>query len=417
MASVTAAASTAAQSKSRSNLFRNRTFVSLWAGQAISAVGDGFHSVALGFWVLQTTGSAAAMATVMTVRMLAQILLGSFAGAVADRVDRRKLMIGSNVARFGLVLAIALLVKHAGTPLLPVVLLTGLLATVGNFFGPAFQASLVNIVGKDSIQQATSLMQITNTLAQVVGPVLGGTIVGLYGGWAALLGDSISFLVAAALIVAGGAFPSPRREQKARQSFWGDMREGFAYIRSNPLAKGVITLAPPLNFFASAAFLLLPVIAIKVWMASPAQYGTLEAFFPMGFALGAVLVMALAKKMQRRGWWMLLGILMTGVGMMITVLMPSTAAAMPVVLVTGFFNGVLNVLLMTIMQAEVPSEMQGRVFGTFGSITGIANPAAMMVAGLLADRFSPVNLAVYAGIGMVLVSFGCFASKALRNYN
>jgi MFS transporter, DHA3 family, macrolide efflux protein len=402
----------------RPALWQNRTFVALWTGQAISVVGDGFHSIALGLWVLQTTGSATAMASIMTVRMLVTILLGSLAGAVVDRADRRRLMVGMDLARFALVGGVALLVAHAGTPLLPIILLTGLISICGNFFGPAFQASLVNIVDKDDVQKATSLLQVTNTLASVVGPFLGGAVVATFGGWAALTGDAVSFALAALLIWLGGAFPSPRREAQGKSSLWADMQEGFAYLKGNALALNVVTIAPLLNFFAAAAFMLLPVIAVKTWHASATQLGTLEAIFPLGFALGGILVMTLAKRMARRGWWMLGGILLSGVGMAFVARMPSAVAAMPVLLATGFANAIVNVLLNTIMQSEVPPEVQGRVFGTLGSVCGLANPASLMVAGLLADVWNPVAIATAASLGMVLVSVLCIAgSRALRAYN
>jgi MFS family permease len=401
----------------RPTLWRNRTFVALWIGQAISVIGDGFHSVALGLWVLQTTGSATAMATIMTVRMVVTILLGSLAGTVVDRVDRRRLMIGMDVARFALVGGVALLVAHTGTSLLPVILLTGLISVCGNFFGPAFQASLINIVDKDDVQKATSLLQVTNTLAQVVGPLLGGAMVATLGGWVALTGDAISFLLAAVMIWLGGAFASPRRETE-QKSLWADMREGFGFIKGNALAFNMVIIAPVLNFFAAGAFVLLPVIAVKVWHASATQLGSIESTFPLGFAIGGVLVMALAKKMTRRGWWMLSGIFFTGLGITVAVVMPSVGAALPVLVVTGFFNAIVNVLIGAIMQQEVPPEVQGRVFGTVSSLCSLASPASMMVSGLLADVWSPVLIATVAGLGTLLVSvLAIIGSRTMRAYN
>ncbi|HLN60132.1 MAG TPA: MFS transporter [Symbiobacteriaceae bacterium] len=407
-----------AETAGRAGLWRNRTFVSLLIGQAVSVVGDGFHSVALGLWVLQTTGSAAAMATIMSVRVIATILLGSFAGAVVDRVDRRRLMIGMDVVRFALVVLIALLMARGQTSLLPVVVITGLMAVCGNFFGPAFQASMVNIVRKDEVQKATGLLQVVNTLGQVVGPFIGGTVVAAWGGWMALSVDAASFLIAAVMIWLGGRFASPKREAGAHSSLWSDMREGFRYIRSNPLALSVVSVAPALNFFGNAAGLLTPVIAVRVWHANATQFGSLEAIFPLGFAVGAAAVMALSSKMRRRGWWMIGSILLTGVGITLVPLAPSVAVALPYMFFTGLANAVCNVMLPVILQTEVPADMQGRVFGTLMSLVSIASPVAMLVSGVLADRFDPVMLGALAGALMLLTGVVVtFVSSPMRAYN
>jgi len=400
-------------------LFQNRPFVALFIGQTVSIIGDGFHSVALGLWVLQTTGSATAMATIMTVRMLVTILLGSLAGAIVDRVDRYKVMVAVNAVRFLITGAIAYLIYSGMHSLLPIVVLSGLLAVAGNFYGPALQASLINIVGKEQIQQATSLRQVSNTLAQVVGPLLGGAVVAFTGGWAAMSIDSVTFLFGLIMTIVGGYFPSPvRNEAAGRSSIWADMKEGLVQIRKNPIISTMVTVAPLLNFFATATFLLLPVIAVRVWQTTPTQFGAMEASFPLGFAAGAALLMAFSKKMSRRGWWIITGTFFTGLGMVLIPLMPTVTIALPVMVATGLVNALINVLFSVVLQSETPPEVQGRVFGTLNSLTGIANPLAMMLAGVLADRVSPVLLASGAGIVVLLISIGIIPwARPLRSYN
>lgn len=399
-------------------LFRNRTFVSLWLGQAISVIGDGFHSVALGLWVLQTTGSASAMAMIMSTRIIVSILLGAVGGTVVDRTDRRMLMMAMHLARFLSVGAIALLIRAGETSLLPIIGLTAMTAVASAFFGPAFQASLVNIVGKEELPRASGLLQVTNTAGQIVGPFLGGAIVALFGGWAALSGDAFTFLAAAIAVLIGGAFPSPKRGGLQQNSFWKDLTEGFRYVRRHPLAGSVMVIAPMINFFGNAIGVLLPVIAIKIWLASSIQFGLLEAMVPAGFAVGAVLIMANAKKLRRRGAWMMGGIAAAGGLISATALMPTVTAALPVALLSGIALSVANVLLQVTLQSETDPEVQGRVFGTLGSLTNVASPLSMLAAGLLGDAFSPVLIAAIAGVMLALVAAGGYLfSAGIRNYN
>ncbi|HYG56553.1 MAG TPA: MFS transporter [Symbiobacteriaceae bacterium] len=399
-------------------LFRNRAFMALFVGQTISIIGDGFHSVALGLWVLQTTGSATAMATIMSVQMAANVLLGTLAGAIVDRVDRYRAMMLINAVRFLLSGAIAYLIFSGVTTLLPLVILSGLLSVAGNFYGPALQASLIIIVGKENVPKAVSLRQVTNTLAGVAGPLLGGTVVALAGGATAMTVDAFTFLFAGIMTLLGGYFPSPARSGEATRSIWHDMAEGIGYIRHNPLITSVVGLAPLLNFFGMASFLLLPVIAVRIWHASPTQFGALEASVPLGLAIGAAVLMAVSKKLTRRGWWMIGAMFCNGLTMSLVPFMPSVVSALPILAVGGIFNAVVNVLLTIVIQTETPADMQGRVFGTLNAVFSVANPMAMMLAGVLADRFSPVLLAAGAGLAVVLLSATVMpAAKALRNYN
>lgn len=380
------------------SIWRNRTFVLIWLGNAISVIGDGFHSVALGLWVLQTTGSATAMGGVMAARIIVGVLLGAVAGTVADRTDRRRLMIAMNLVRTVLVLGVAYIVAsgHGGLP--AVVGLTALIAVFSSFFGPAFGASLSNIVGKEHVGQASSLLQLTNTLAQVVGPMLAGVVVGLAGGALALCVDSASFLVGGMAIWLGGRFPSPQRAAQDRTSFWHDLTAGFDYIKQQPLIRALLTVAPLLNFFANAAFVLLPVIAVKAWLVNSQQYGLLEALFPLGFAAGAALVMARMKSFRRRGYWMCGGFISTGILTTAIMAMPRFVPATPLIFVVGGAYAIINVLAQATFQEEVAEEVKGRVFGMINSLATMTNPAAMLLGGLLSDVFTPVQVGVAFGL-------------------
>ncbi|HYF91425.1 MAG TPA: MFS transporter [Symbiobacteriaceae bacterium] len=402
----------------QAGLFRNRTFLSIWLGHTISIIGDGFHSVALGLWVLQTTGSSTAMATIMAVRALSGVLLGAVAGTVVDRTDRRRMMIGTDLIRFVLVLAVAALVMRPGASFAVILALSALISIAGQFFGPAMNASLVNIVGKESLQQASGLLQMTNTLAQVLGPFLGGTVVALWGGWVALTADAVSFLISAVFILLGGYFASPRVE-KEQTSFWGDLKEGLRFIKGHSLARGVVTFAPAINLFGNAlGGVLLPVIVVKVWHATAFEFGLAEAAFPLGFAIGAGLLMAFATKLRRRGYIMFGGLLLASVLMTVVPLMPSTLPAIPIYVFSGLFLAFPNVIFMVTLQSEIPTEVQGRVFGMLGSLLSATAPLAFLVAGPLADIFSPVHVSLAFGFGLVLTCLsGLVTAPALRDYN
>jgi DHA3 family macrolide efflux protein-like MFS transporter len=400
-------------------VWQNRTFLFVWLGHALSVIGDGFHSVALGLWVLQTTGSGAAMGTVMAVKVLSSILLGPIAGTVADRVDRRRLMIGMDLIRTVLVGLMAYLLTGSGAPFAVLVLLSGLTAACGQLFQPAFHASLIHIVGKDLTPKASGILMATNTLGLMAGPFLGGIVVGAFGGWAAMLADAVSFLLSAVLILMGGAFASPRADGPKEAGFWADLKGGFAYIRAQPFVRGIVITAPMINFFGNAlGGVLLPVVAVKVWQASTFQFGLLEGAIPLGFATGVALFTKMVSNGRRRGMWMCAGILSGAAGLTVVPLMPGLNAALPLVVACGVALALPNLLFQVALQTEIPPDVQGRVFGTISSLVSLTNPLAFLVSGGLADLFGPVTTSVGAGlmlIASVVISF--LLVPELRRYD
>lgn len=415
MAQVLAAA--AAPAPNDRPLLQNRTYLANLIGHAISIVGDGFHSVALGFWVLQATGSGTAMATIMAVKAIVSVLLGPIAGTVADRVDRRRMMMAMDLVRFLLVGTMIPLIALPKTPLVMLVIVSALTAAAGAFAGPAFSASMINIVGKERVGQASGLNQMTWTAAQIVGPLLGGLV---YATWGAKLSfgvDSVSYLVCFLAVLAGGHFASPKREAKGPASFWGELKEGLNAVRGHGLIRSIMILAPVINLFGNAIGVLIPVLAVKVWLVSAQQFGLLEGSIPVGFLIGASLIMAMQAKLKRRGIWIGGGIAMAG----LTIAMAGNVSfyvALPIAVACGVSLAMVNVLTSMVLQQETPPELQGRVFGLLNATAGAMGPIGMMLAGALADAASPALLTSLCGLGIVLVALvGLMGLKDLRRYS
>lgn len=406
-----------ASSTADRSLARNRTYLSVLIGHTISIVGDGFHSVALGFWVLQATGSGTAMATLMAVKTIVSVLLSPIAGTVADRVDRRKMMIAMDLVRFLLVAAMIPLIGMAQVPFALLVLVSALIAAAGTFAGPAFSASMVNIVGQERVGQASGLNQMVWTAAQIVGPLLGGLVYASAGGGTSFAVDSGSYLLSVLAILVGGWFASPRQESGVKSSFWADLKEGMAIIRKHGMIRSTMILAPAVNLFGNALGVLFPVMAVKVWLVTSQQFGLLEGAFPLGFLVGAGIIMALQSKLRRRGLWIGGGLVVSGL-LVALVGNLSFLSALPITVLTGIALAFVNVLVSIILQKETPPEVQGRVFGMLGAISGAASPLGMMAAGALADASSPALLMTWCGVGIFLVAtLGLISLPALRRYN
>lgn len=412
-----ALAATAAPLPNDRPLLRNRTYLANLIGHSISIVGDGFHSVALGFWVLQSTGSGTAMATIMAVKAVVSVLLGPIAGTVADRVDRRRLMMAMDIARFLLVGCMIPVIALPKTPFLLLVLISALIAASGTFAGPAFSASMINIVGKERVGQASGLNQMVWTGAQIFGPLVGGLVYATWGAEISFGVDSVSYLVCFLAVVAGGRFASPKRGGQGASSFWGELKEGLRAIRGHGLIRSTLIMAPVLNLFGNAIGVLFPVLAVKVWLVNAQQFGLLEGSTPVGFLIGAAFIMAVQAKMKRRGLWIGGGLAMAG----LTIAMVGNVSfyvALPIAVASGISLAFVNVLFSIVLQQETPPELQGRVFGLLNATAGAMSPIGMMLAGALADAASPALLTSFCGLAIVLVAvLGLIGLKDLRQYN
>ena len=217
----------------------NRNFRRLWLGRLISQTGDWFNSVALFTLLLNLTGSGEAVGIVLLIKLLPQFLVGPLAGVVADRFNRKTIMIVADVLRGLLVLGF-LLVKRADQVWI-VYILSALEIIISSFFEPAESAAVPTIVEKDALLAANALGGATWSVTLAFGAALGGAVTDLFGRNTAFVVDALSFLVSAALILRTRIPPLPKREREAsgRLSLLeatgiADMIEGARYLKANP---------------------------------------------------------------------------------------------------------------------------------------------------------------------------------------
>ncbi|PEM43178.1 hypothetical protein CN636_17140 [Bacillus toyonensis] len=397
-------------------LLRNRTFLSVWIGFLISKLGDSFFSIALGFIVLLETGSGLAMASILAAQMLGSVLIGPIAGTYVDRTDRRKLMIITDLIRAVLVflLIIFLSFKILNIPLLMIV--TFLISVAGTYFSDAYSSSIVNIVGKESVTNATSLLQLTSTITQIAGPALAGGVVATFGGTVALMTDSISYLVSA-LLVTLVKFNSPRLQNQIDKSFKSDLKDGFVWLINQPLVLGVTLLGPLLSLFGSAHTILILIISVKYWKVSGFEYGLIETAWPIGVAIASLLLLVTGKKLRWRGIIICVAFALSGLFYMIAPVMHNVYAALPFLIISGVFAGGGVTIMIIILRITVPPELQGRIFGLYGTLSGATWPIGVFLGGLLSDTLSSILLAMICGAGLLCAGLIGFFNREIRRYN
>lgn len=402
------------------SIWRNRAFLFVFSSTSLSVLGSTFHSIALNLWILQSTGSAKLMSAVLITHLVVSMLFSSFAGTIADRVNRRHLMLASDIIRFVLIALIALLVYLPNVSYVYIIVLTGIVAFVGTFRSPAFQAALVEIVGKKQLTQAVGAISISDNILRISGFALGGIAVALFGGALAIAIDAVTFLFSAISLLLAGPFRFHviKDSTKPATSFKADLKEGFRFVWRDSFTRASVILLPVVMLFFLSTFMLIQVMAIKVWHAESIVFGLIEACIPLGYVIGSILIMRLDKRLKRRGWWILGSMLLMGPLFIMISQVPNAYIALPFILLVGFIFSFSTTIIYIVLRVAVEPSIQGRVFGLLGALTSAAPPLGLAIFSTLSDSYGPSPIILSSGIIMLIFTSIVFSRmKTFRNFN
>jgi MFS family permease len=376
-------------SSTQNSLLGNARFMQLWAGQAISFVGDAVSMVALVILVVQLTGSASAVGGALVARLLPTFASPLF-GVLADRFDRRVVLVASDLVRATLVLGLVFVRD--------LVLIYGLIFLMGfarTLFNPTIRAAFPSVVGEGDLTRANSLIGSTFSASVTVGPALGGLLVAAVGVSGAFLLDAATYLISAGLL---SRIPLPRPQQVGEEvGVLRELRSGFSY-----LAGARVPLAVMIGAFLTvlATDLAIPAevfLAKGTFGAGDVGYGLLVSVWGGGMVLGSALMAVLGDRLRLLPIYFL-GIFVWALALACTGLSPTFVLALGMLAIAGAANGLDNVVTDTILQRQVPDAFLGRVFSVkylgYGAGEALAYPAG----GMLVDALGPRSTFLLAGI-------------------
>ena len=393
----------------------NRPFRLLWSARAVSFLGDSLALVALMLHVAETTGQARAVAALLLAGDFAPALLGPLTGTVADRLDRRRVMVGCELVQGALVVAIALWLPSLPLPLLLV--LVGLRAVAGQVFQPASRAAVPSLVGQRDLERANAAVGVATNGGEALGPLVAAVALPVLGVRGVLLVDAASFLVSAALLGLLPALAGPSRGPGP--SFLADAAGGLRYLRGQAVVRAVA-----LGYFAVVACtgiddVALVFLATATFGAGEAAVGLLLAAAGIGLLAGYALLAragpglrgihrgttpAAAPRTPPAAGLLLAGFAVSSAGNLLTGLAWAVAAAFALQAVRGLGIAAMDVAATTLVQRTVPPDLQGRVFGSLYGGIGVAAALAYLLGGLLLDRTTPRVAFVAAGAAGLLAT-------------
>lgn len=433
-------------------LLRNRGFLSLWVAQGISGIGD-WVIVGILLDKVNQSGGATGLAWMMTFRFLPAFLFGLLAGAIVDRLERKTTMIFCDIARGILVFTLAF---ANSLPLICAIVFG--IECFSLVFGPAKDSSIPDLVSRDDVMTANSLMSTSTYLTMAVGTMIATVILGfaalVYRAFPlvhfvkqdqfqhqfAFMVDTLTF-VASAMLIFTVAFPK-RWEQKPEMSarqVLADMKEGLKYMRTNPLTRAILGLMIIGFIGGGSLYILGAPFAEQVMGATGAKFTLILTFLLFGVVVGAALAPLLSNVLPKEKWF---GRAVIGFGLVMLVfsLVDFYALSLVVILVGGIFLGFLLVTAYTMLHQNLEDEVRGRVFAAMQTIMRTCLLVSMGVfaiiarlfqfwipwtksnhvsktlnLGFMSKAFYPSTLALMVG-GIIVIAGGFVSMRTLRGY-
>ena len=381
-------------------------FLRIWSGQVVSNIGDGVHRIAVLWWARQATGSDLAVVAGALATVLPSLAAAPLAGWLVDRWPKQRLLLASEVIRLVASLALAALYSTGNLALGGVLVIAALAAVGTAVFDPALMSSVTTLVSAEARPTANSMIGGSAAVAGIVGPALGGLLIGVAGTGAALWLDAATFAVSIVLIAASRV-PAPVGRSESGMPDDG-VWAGWHLVRRDREVRDLVVVAGGLNLCAAPVPVLVVGLAAGPLGLGGRGFGLLEACVPAGVLAGLVL----APRLVGRPGAGRAGVLATGLGIAAVGLLAWWPWAALWLFVGGAGVGVVNALLPTRFQSGVAPELQGRVFALVGAISQLGRPIGLLLAAPLV-----AGVGVQAGIvvcGLSLAAIGVVGRRGLE---
>lgn len=390
----------------------NRNFVLLWTGQFVSQIGDRLYMVAFPWLVYGATGSTLSTGLAFAIYTLPYVLFGMFAGVVIDRFDKRRIMLAAELARIILVLLVPLAADFA---LWSVFVLSFAMASLTVLFDPAKLSLLPDIVTKDQLLRANSLLASAETLTEVVGYAGAGFLLAAVSTATAFRLDAVTFFISAlTLTLMAYAPPARAATERAARSFAHELREGLVYIRHHAGLLDNTLLAVAIALGLGASYPLTFFLAVRVLDGGTRAFGVFEAAIALGYLSGSLLVVGLAKRL-RVGRSIVVGFVLVGAGMAAVAAADRVWVAAALFGLVGIANAAALISMDTYVQQVVPEHIRGRVWGSRFMLTQGAYAASVLIGGALAGVFDVRPLFIAVGLVVAVPALLAFFVPALRD--
>ncbi|CDX01435.1 Macrolide efflux protein A [Desulfitobacterium hafniense] len=393
-----------------------RSFYTLWAGQAVSLITSAVLQMAIIWHLTEETGSAMVLSIATLVGFLPQAILGPFIGVLVDRYHRKYVMIGADllIAAVGLMLAMASLAMELPVWLIMVVLF---LRSVGTaFHSPALNAVTPLLVPEDQLTKCAGYTQSIQSASYILGPALAALLYAVWDLNSIILVD-VAGAVLASILTAFVFIPRLEAGESAAQgNLMLEMKEGYSALRSNKGLFALLWVGALYMLFFMPINALFPLMSMKYFGGTTYHASLVEIVFAAGMLVGG-LVLGVWGGFKNRVLSLAASILLMGVSLIVSGLLPVKGFAVFVLCSTlmgfsaPFYSGVQTALF----QEKISPEYLGRVFALLGSVVSVAMPLGLVLSALFADTLGVNRWFLISGILITGIAVLPALMPGLRN--
>lgn len=361
-------------------------FARLWGAATISLLGDGATLVALPLLAASLTDRPLLIAGTQVALGLPWLLTGLLGGVIADRVDRRRLMVTVDVVRAATA-ALLTVAALAGLVHLWMIWVTAFVLGMGEtLFSPAAQAALPNVVPVDALERANGRMLAAESASkELIGPAIGGALFAIAHAVPFAL-DAVSFVLSA-LLLRGLRLPPPTTTQPTGTNIRADLSRGWRYVRHHPMLRSLMCIGMAMNVAAAAVEATMVVFALRVLQVGSGGFGLLLAGAAVGGLAASLVAHRVVAALGQRTT-IIAALATAGVAATVGALTSSPFVAGSAIAMIFAPTAVAHVVTYSVRQAATPDELRGRVAAIFRTFMWSCWPFGALVGGMLAAHVS-----------------------------
>jgi MFS transporter, DHA1 family, staphyloferrin A biosynthesis exporter len=379
---------------------KHRNYRYLWSGTLLMGAGQWVQQVTLGWLLYDLTGSSILLGLLNGARAIPFLVAGPIAGVVADRVDRRKLLLLVEQFLFATAFIMGWLAATGSVAPWHLFVFTLCTGIAWSFTDPVRQTLIPNVVPKKDLVNAVALNSVANNATKVMGPALGGLLIALFGVAGNFFVQALAYVGVLTMIY---RMAVPRTPAQARQSsMFANMKEGLRYVWSNTLVLALILIALVPRLLAVPYQTLMPIFQKDVLGVGPAGLGMLMAAPGVGGLIALLTLASIAGRVKRQGVLMLTAVILLGTFLVIFSQTTSFNIALLTLVGAGGCQVMFNATVNTLLHLTVPDELRGRVMSIYMLDRGLM-PAGALLAGTSAHLIGAPATTGLMGFSVVLL--------------
>jgi MFS family permease len=374
------------------NSLRHRNFRLLFFGTSLSQMGDFIQAMAQSWLVWTLTGSPFLLGVVGFCQALPRLLLGAVGGAIVDRVERRRLLLSTQISAMAQAFIFWSLVYFETIQFWHVIVLVLFLGTVNTVNQTARHSLINNLVPREDLMNAIALNSSMANLAKIIGPSIGGVLISMIGVAGCLFVNAVSFLTIIATLVVM-EIPTLRVKTKDEAPFWQEVTDGYQFLRGQRRLFSIILLTYGVALVGTPYTRFLPVFATDVLHAGPSTFGLLLAAPGIGAVISGVGIASLTR-LRRRTHFVAMSVYAFSLFLILFSFSRSLPLSMLFLMLVGASNIAIRAVANTVVQTETPPELLGRMLSLFFMDKGLWSFGTLFIGSIAHVVGTPKAIAI-----------------------